>query len=379
MKTLNFFFALVLFSSVLFGQKETIPDKQFMLWCSNVGSSEEITHYINATGEVWQWNGSTFVTGGIYSSSLVTVGNADFGSNDWPGFNFNWFLAEPHWSLGLYKVTNSKQTDKYFYLDARDSDFGEASYNPDFYIYFDNGDSVYKYKNTGNAIPQGTLVSVWQIHEETPNTSGLQNYWSNVLVLVNDGSNHPRLIWGPFPNTDFIVSYYKIYKKKNSQNFEFYDTSNSPEYVDTDETLLTGPPQANETVAKYRVTAVGYLSESQNETNPSNEVEARVPGDPPQKKGHSFNLQPSEFSLNQNYPNPFNPVTVITYSIPENSFISLKVYDVLGNEIIELINEAKESGNYSVSFDASGLSSGIYFYTLKANSFSLTKKMLLAK
>jgi hypothetical protein len=88
---------------------------------------------------------------------------------------------------------------------------------------------------------------------------------------------------------------------------------------------------------------------------------------------------PKEFNLYQNYPNPFNPATVISYSVAENSFISLNVYDVLGNEIIELVSEVKEPGTYSVSFDASALSSGIYFYRLKANGYSVTKKMILAK
>lgn len=92
-----------------------------------------------------------------------------------------------------------------------------------------------------------------------------------------------------------------------------------------------------------------------------------------------FELNITQYILKQNYPNPFNPSTVISFSIPENSFVSIKIYDVLGNELSELVNEIKEQGNYSVSFDASNLSSGIYFYTLKANGNSLTKKMLLAK
>lgn len=377
MKRLAFFFVFVLFTFSLFAQ-ETIPDKQFMLGCTNVGSSEQVTHYINAAGEVWQYSNGNFITGGVYSNSLETVGNANFQSADLPGFNFNWFLAEPHWSLGLYKVTNSKQTDKYFYLDARDSDFGGAVYNPDFFIIFNNQSGTYNHRYAGS-ISQGEVVRVWDIHEEAANTSGLQNYWSNVLVLVNDGNNHPRLIWGPYPNTDFIVSYYKIYKKKGSQNFALYTTTTNAEYFDLQETLIVGPPVANETTAKYKVTAVGYLTETLNETSASNVVEARVAGDPPQKIGHNSSASIKEFTLDQNYPNPFNPATVISYSVAENSYISLKVYDVLGNEITELVNEVKEPGNYSVLFDASALSSGIYFYTLKANGYLLTKKMLLAK
>ncbi|MBK7381392.1 MAG: T9SS type A sorting domain-containing protein [Ignavibacteriales bacterium] len=88
---------------------------------------------------------------------------------------------------------------------------------------------------------------------------------------------------------------------------------------------------------------------------------------------------PVEYSLLQNYPNPFNPNTSINYSIPEKAFVTLKIYDVLGNEVVELINEQKEPGNYQIDFNASGLSSGIYYYTLTAGNFTSTKKMILMK
>jgi hypothetical protein len=86
-----------------------------------------------------------------------------------------------------------------------------------------------------------------------------------------------------------------------------------------------------------------------------------------------------KYELSQNYPNPFNPATTIRYSIPVSSQISLKVYDVLGNEAASLINENKEPGSYKVEFDASGLSSGIYFYKLEAGDFRQIKKSVLLK
>ena len=88
---------------------------------------------------------------------------------------------------------------------------------------------------------------------------------------------------------------------------------------------------------------------------------------------------PNEFKLFDNYPNPFNPTTIIRYSVPEVSFTSLKIYDALGNEVSVLVNEIKSAGTYDTEFNASNLSSGIYFYTLQAGSFSQTKKMLLTK
>lgn len=88
---------------------------------------------------------------------------------------------------------------------------------------------------------------------------------------------------------------------------------------------------------------------------------------------------PEDFVLNQNYPNPFNPSTTISYQLPVASHVSLKVYDLLGNEVVSLINEFKGAGSYSVNFDAAGLSSGTYFYRLNTGSFTETKKLLLMK
>jgi hypothetical protein len=80
-----------------------------------------------------------------------------------------------------------------------------------------------------------------------------------------------------------------------------------------------------------------------------------------------------------NFPNPFNPATNIKYSIKESGQVNIKVFDLIGQQITELVNEEKEAGSYSVSFDASHLPSGVYIYTINANNFVQTRKMLLMK
>ncbi len=87
----------------------------------------------------------------------------------------------------------------------------------------------------------------------------------------------------------------------------------------------------------------------------------------------------NEYILNQNYPNPFNPSTVITYSIPVSSKVILTVYDALGKFITTLVNENQEAGNYSVNFNSTGLSNGMYFYKMQSDNFVKTNKMLLLK
>ena len=104
---------------------------------------------------------------------------------------------------------------------------------------------------------------------------------------------------------------------------------------------------------------------------------------------------PGNFRLEQNYPNPFNPTTKIRYVIPnevrnlkdfssqaprnDNSLVTLKVYDILGNEVVTLVNEEKSAGSYEVTFNATDFSSGIYFYKIETDNFVETKKMILMK
>ncbi|HSW54362.1 MAG TPA: PQQ-binding-like beta-propeller repeat protein [Ignavibacteriaceae bacterium] len=108
----------------------------------------------------------------------------------------------------------------------------------------------------------------------------------------------------------------------------------------------------------------------------SNKIKVYTAGNPVSVEEE---LKPDGFELSQNYPNPFNPSTTIKYSIPTSEFVTLKIYDVLGNEVGTLVNEEKPAGSFEVEFEAAELSSGIYFYTLQSGSFIQTKKLVLIK
>jgi hypothetical protein len=88
---------------------------------------------------------------------------------------------------------------------------------------------------------------------------------------------------------------------------------------------------------------------------------------------------PAAFSLSQNYPNPFNPATIINYSLAELSDVELKVYDTIGNLVEVLVSSRQTAGSYQVTFDASNLTSGVYFYSLTAGNFKSVKKLILIK
>jgi hypothetical protein len=88
---------------------------------------------------------------------------------------------------------------------------------------------------------------------------------------------------------------------------------------------------------------------------------------------------PIKYSLEQNFPNPFNPSTTIRYSLPEESYVKLVVFNMLGEEIISLVNTTQKAGRYEVTLDASDLATGVYIYSLETTKFTQSKKLLLMK
>jgi hypothetical protein len=149
----------------------------------------------------------------------------------------------------------------------------------------------------------------------------------------------------------------------------FGTTTEPKSYSFIDENITTG-------TYKYRLKQIDFNGTFEF----SNEIEVKV------------DFTPMEFVLYQNYPNPFNPTTTIKYEIPlgfaaspfnkggtKGAFVTLKVYDILGNEVATLVNEEKQPGVYEVEFDASLLASGLYLYKLQSGSFVQTMKMILTK
>jgi hypothetical protein len=91
------------------------------------------------------------------------------------------------------------------------------------------------------------------------------------------------------------------------------------------------------------------------------------------------NTFPESFSLGQNYPNPFNPTTTIDFEVKKSGLVSLRIFNLLGQEVATLVNEIRPAGTYRVSFNAGSLTTGVYFYRLTADNFTQTKRMLLIR
>ena len=143
------------------------------------------------------------------------------------------------------------------------------------------------------------------------------------------------------------------------------------------EGLSSGSYQLVSSVVDYSSTSVSNvtLESSNNYLN----VDVVLTADGLTSVKSESNNVVTTYALSQNYPNPFNPSTSISYQLPVNGFVTIKVYNIIGKEIATLVNAYQQSGNYSKEFNANGLTSGVYFYTIKAGNFSATKKMILMK
>lgn len=195
--------------------------------------------------------------------------------------------------------------------------------------------------------------------------------------VTQNGNNNQYLTWSGNSEEDF--SYYEIWKKGGNEggDWQLKATTSNTYYTDNSETVVTGPAQANEGKAYYKIKAVDI---NNNKSAFTNQVEIRVNLDPPSKMGHNLtNNSTLNYNLLQNHPNPFNPVTTIRYILKESGLVSLKVFDNLGNEVANLVNEVKPEGIFEVKFDASKLPSGVYIYSIRVNDFVQNQKMILLK
>ncbi|QQS34884.1 MAG: T9SS type A sorting domain-containing protein [Ignavibacteriales bacterium] len=291
---------------------------------------------------------------------------------------FPWMTVDPKTGI-IYVVfydrrnTTGSATDVYV---ARSIDGGETFMNfkvsespftPSSGIFFGDYSNIAAFN--GMVYPiwmrlDGSSLSVWTAIindssyilpvELSEFTSGIDNgsvnlFWRTSSELNNRGFEVQRasiLKSKQGGSTEYITIGFVEGKGTTSQN-------NSYSFADKPE---------NSGVYKYRLKQIDYNGD----VNYSEEIEINL-------------IVGNSFKLDQNYPNPFNPVTTISYQLPEASYVTLKVYDVLGEEILTLVNKEQNSGVHEVSLDAGRLTSGIYLYKIQAGAFEQTRKMILLK
>lgn len=174
-------------------------------------------------------------------------------------------------------------------------------------------------------------------------------------------------------NSEPDLQYYEVWRKviEYGGNWTLITTTTNSYYIDN-EFLYTNP------VGDFRLTYKVRVKDNQNLYSIySDEISCRA--ETASKKGFLLEGKVSDYNLFQNYPNPFNPITTVVYDVKETGLVQLKVFDILGKEVVELVNGEKENGKYSVVFNASDLPSGVYIYSLRVNDFISNQKMLLIK
>lgn len=207
---------------------------------------------------------------------------------------------------------------------------------------------------------------------------------------IISGMFHPKLDW--FPNSEPDLDYYKIYRgyvvtPGVDPTYYYLGYTSDTTYIDNFITLYDaqgggGACQYEYKKYYYKITAIDEYNDIVKESVRSDRDSIDGYDDPCAPEENpilSSGETPAEFNLKQNYPNPFNPVTNIQFDLPKDVFVTIKIYDVLGREVATLINDFKKAGSYIVSFNGSELSSGVYFYKIKAGFYTDIKRMILLK
>lgn len=212
----------------------------------------------------------------------------------------------------------------------------------------------------------------------TANYSGVANPSPMNIHFTSSNGDYISLAWTKHPSSG--VTQYQVWRKIKGKGESAVATLDSATTSFTDPLYIQNN---NGGSLNMFYTVKAYYSPSNTWNDPGYyNVSGDFGGFDKNKNNfvsqEMVNEIPNEFKM-ENYPNPFNPTTIISYQLPKDGFVTLKVYDMIGREVATLVNEDKNAGYYKVNFDAARLTSGIYIYTINTNNFIQSKKMLLVK
>jgi hypothetical protein len=312
----------------------------------------------------------------------------DILSQPFASFNFNSLGTATSVSVEVFPNTfpdnmppNSKAVKRYFTITTDGTGFNanmKLYYKDVEVVGFTNGENnlaLYKWTGDGWSLAGGTVnttgnfitlnnvtsFSTWAIGD--PNDNPLPVELSSFVINVIGFNVH--LNWMTATETNnlgFEIERARItpdYRDMKWENISFLQSAGTTteirRYSYVDANLLPGN-------YLYRLRIIDHDGSFSYSTPVSAEVE-----------------MPRSYTLEQNYPNPFNPATTIAFTLPEQAFVSVRIYNALGKEVATLFSGNKDAGTYEMNFDASNIPSGVYYYTLNANGFSKTNKMILMK
>ncbi len=378
--------------TVLFGQKDPENDRpELFLEQLNVPSSITLTHYMDMLS-------ITFTHNNYYEDweeceecedPAIEVINGPYEGTGY-GFEIE-CMRDPKdvkydaYGYGLYKFYNNRSGSPPFYIDIRDNNYNQLGYaGTDFYLRYNYTTDSYEIKPGGpngvyDSIGNEELVTIWDVFDATEpvETSDFPNFWSSCLVLIKK-YNNPRIVWGSHPT--FSATNYKVYRAVSTLPLSHPEIFASLISTVSSTTFDYRDVNINVNGSDYIYYFVkAYNSGSNSYSSRTNIVNTKGGFYKQNKKIVNLTEEVYKYNLLPNYPNPFNPSTNITYQLPKKGQVVLKIYNALGKEVAELVNETKEEGIYSVTFNGDNLPSGMYFYKIQCGEFIDVKKMLLLK
>ena len=312
-------------------------------------------HSVGGITKSWQYynNRSTDLDVVAPNENIVTTANGTFGIGQFSGTSF----SSPQ-VAGVGALLFSRKPN-ILHMDIRKVINQTAIYTP-------------QMENDPTKFGNGLLQADRAVFALLQGNGIIPDYPAE-LTLINQ--NPVTLRWKTVQPTleNISISHYNIYRSKSPNIYNFTKVGEVPHNGNLTFTSWVEPSYLLGTYY-YRVTssdANGKESITSNEVSYTN-IEQKILSDVTPVIAY-------EYSLYQNYPNPFNPITTIGYSIKEDGFVKLVVYDVLGQEQRTLVNEFQKSGRYKINFNSENLSSGVYLYQLISGSYSKTLKMIVAK
>ena len=348
---------------------------ELRIYFINAPSSWDLTVKIDAIGTVWDED--------HYLSDEYEGGQKSYDESDsYHPSDFCWHDQgwEPVLGLGKYKISiySGEFKRAYFYFDMRTSELpdsivpgsGTIDVEFDYLIYA----KEFRLRGDTENIT-GTTIEIWDLKSFIDlETTNLEPYPPDNFQLSSSGG-HPYLTWDHSTNTGDYWTGYKIYREVRSTglpNFTESDliatvSASTAEYIDEDYQTGSG------WTGYYCLKAVNGTSGSEYTDYLDIDLDAF------QKYNDNTNVTDGDYFLQQNYPNPFNPSTKIKFRLRDDSFVSLKVYDLLGNEVETLLYKNLKAGVHEIQFNGSTLNSGIYFYKIVTDRFTDVKKLMLIK
>ncbi len=365
MKTLSLFF---FFTILIFPQPE--HDGELILTLTNQGTSWNVTFTLTAASPRWDENYELTQDYGYVSNNATSPVFTVYFDHI---LDVNAGLNNPAFAMGLYRISafeNDVET-AFFYMDWRTNKDG------DIYFDYDVQNDIFTHHFDTESINY-TYQTIWEIIDYEQDISEFEDYWDNALGMATTDT-HPWPVWGPYPTDGAIteVSYYEVSRKDGGLDWVILDPAYGYNLIDDDLSL----PVINYHTAQYKVRAVKTALPNNLFSGYTNISTILVNGNDPGKINYrgKGNSSVTKFELMQNYPNPFNPSTKINWQIPSDNIVTIKVFDLLGREVVILVNEFKNAGEYSVEFNGSSLPSGIYLCRIQAGIYSATRKLMLQK